>query len=156
MSPRAPSRRGRNRLAPKKRRPSLPAGKTDLELAVLRLVWTFAPEHARQEFLAEVDTVCARSRSPMQAIAINRVRKFVDEACDRAPDHFERPGDLRAAFERWRAGDGPPISARTLATALQALGFVRHKSSVVRWIGLRIRAEHRVTLPTLPSKGGIA
>jgi hypothetical protein len=100
----------------------------------------FDTQKALCEFGARIfgfaDKPSAKTAGAVRADAA--VEAFVSERCERQADYLSAARDLWIAYGKWAQGKkAPPLTTKALGLALVRLGFIRKKSGVIFYGGLR-------------------
>jgi P4 family phage/plasmid primase-like protien len=104
---------------------------------ILNLVLAAYAKALSMRFTTPASTLNALREWRMEA---DQAAQFVDQACEQAPEHKVKSGELYSTYEDWARDEGikATLSKKSLTTRLVSLGFVKHHTNDGRYIrGLR-------------------
>ena len=120
-------------------------------LQMVRETWLTMGRKAAQPLLQamldELGLTAAAPASPSPAQhGVDFVQSFLDERTEEANGSRVNATTLYDAFKVWASESGAPIMTNTaFGRTLTALGVTRHTSSVVYYVGLRLKHRTEVT-----------
>ncbi|MES5486560.1 hypothetical protein QMZ05_27695 [Bradyrhizobium sp. INPA03-11B] len=142
--PRAPLKAGETKL-PQPSRKLLARLRAKAEIDLIRVAWTAAGESARRQFLAELmSPACKRPKrggwtasTPGDEDAT--VGEFVKACVIADVGQRVRSTVLYEAYRGFSINSGKePVSHKTFSLRLSGMGYRRHYSNVIWFVGLRL------------------